>query len=170
MATALQSFRFTAGLSRCVPIAQRYAKKPIGRRRDFSSTALLNDEKSTDAEIEAILSKSDRLRNQWRLINHKFPSEEQFVEEAMADFEENIKTVVARTPKQPAPMKQKMKDTFLNMGEEEPIEEEDDEEDDHDDLTSLAHGELEKHRELRHYARLAAWEMPLLSSKCSLIC
>ncbi|KAF2003675.1 hypothetical protein P154DRAFT_617577 [Amniculicola lignicola CBS 123094] len=31
-----------------------------------------------------------------------------------------------------------------------------------DDLTSLGHGELEQHRELRHYARLAAWELPLL--------
>ncbi|KAF1950911.1 hypothetical protein CC80DRAFT_539280 [Byssothecium circinans] len=32
-----------------------------------------------------------------------------------------------------------------------------------DDLTSLGHGELEKHRELREYARLIAWELPLLS-------
>ena len=34
-----------------------------------------------------------------------------------------------------------------------------------DDISSLAHGDLEQHRELREYARLAAWEMPLLSSK-----
>jgi small subunit ribosomal protein S35 len=32
-----------------------------------------------------------------------------------------------------------------------------------DDLTSLGHGELEKHRELREYARLIAWELPLLN-------
>lgn len=32
-----------------------------------------------------------------------------------------------------------------------------------DDLTSLGHGELEQHRELREYARLIAWELPLLS-------
>ncbi|KAF2203607.1 hypothetical protein GQ43DRAFT_411237 [Delitschia confertaspora ATCC 74209] len=32
-----------------------------------------------------------------------------------------------------------------------------------DDITSLGHGELEQHRELREYARLAAWELPLLS-------
>lgn len=31
-----------------------------------------------------------------------------------------------------------------------------------DDLTSLGHGELEQHRELREYARLIAWELPLL--------
>jgi small subunit ribosomal protein S35 len=33
-----------------------------------------------------------------------------------------------------------------------------------DDITALGHGELEQHRELREYARLAAWELPLLSS------
>ncbi|RMZ73807.1 37S ribosomal Rsm24 [Pyrenophora seminiperda CCB06] len=31
-----------------------------------------------------------------------------------------------------------------------------------DDLTSHGHGELEQHRELREYARLIAWELPLL--------
>lgn len=33
-----------------------------------------------------------------------------------------------------------------------------------DDITPLAHAELDQHREMRQYARLAAWEMPLLSS------
>lgn len=32
-----------------------------------------------------------------------------------------------------------------------------------DDITSLAHGDLEQHRELREYARLIAWELPLLN-------
>ena len=34
-----------------------------------------------------------------------------------------------------------------------------------DDLNELGHEELERHRELRHYARIAVWEMPLLSSR-----
>ncbi|QPH04203.1 hypothetical protein C2857_001025 [Epichloe festucae Fl1] len=34
---------------------------------------------------------------------------------------------------------------------------------DEDDITSMAHGKLEEVREMRHYARLAAWEMPLLA-------
>ena len=38
-----------------------------------------------------------------------------------------------------------------------------------DDLTSLGHSELEKHRELREYARLIAWEMPLLNRMFSQI-
>lgn len=32
-----------------------------------------------------------------------------------------------------------------------------------DDITSHGHGELRKHRDLREYARLIAWELPLLS-------
>lgn len=36
-----------------------------------------------------------------------------------------------------------------------------------DDLTSQGHGELKKHRYLREYARLIAWELPLLSRKSS---
>lgn len=32
-----------------------------------------------------------------------------------------------------------------------------------DDLSSMGHGELEQHREIREYARYAAWELPLLS-------
>ncbi|KAI5292915.1 28S ribosomal protein S35, mitochondrial [Ascosphaera atra] len=39
--------------------------------------------------------------------------------------------------------------------------------DDHfndDDVTSIAHTDLDNHRDIRHYARISAWEMPLLSS------
>lgn len=42
--------------------------------------------------------------------------------------------------------------------------------DDHfndDDITSMAHTDLDQHRDLRHYARVIAWEMPLLSSTSS---
>ena len=43
-----------------------------------------------------------------------------------------------------------------DMGEDEPFL--------NDDLSSIGHGELEQHRELREFARIVAWEMPLLSS------
>lgn len=36
---------------------------------------------------------------------------------------------------------------------------------DEDDITEMAHGKLEEVREMRHYQRLAVWELPLLSSK-----
>lgn len=39
-----------------------------------------------------------------------------------------------------------------------------------DEITSMAHAELELHREIREYARIAAWDMPLLSSTFSQLC
>lgn len=40
-----------------------------------------------------------------------------------------------------------------------------DEEINDDEITSMAHAEMELHREAREYARIAAWDMPMLSSK-----
>jgi small subunit ribosomal protein S35 len=34
-----------------------------------------------------------------------------------------------------------------------------------EDIMGMAHGKLEEHREYREYARIAAWQMPLLSSE-----
>ena len=53
------------------------------------------------------------------------------------------------------------------MGQEDPAVTGEDDEFEGDDVTSLARGDLEQHRELRDYARIAAWDygiMPLLSS------
>jgi small subunit ribosomal protein S35 len=52
---------------------------------------------------------------------------------------------------------------FISYGAR-PEDEFDDPEFEMDDITSTAHGELDQHREFREYARLAAWEMPLLTS------
>ncbi|KAI9681577.1 MAG: 37S ribosomal protein S24, mitochondrial [Trizodia sp. TS-e1964] len=57
----------------------------------------------------------------------------------------------------------KIKQGFINMGETDLEGTGEDDEMDNDDITSIAHGELEQHREMRQYARIAAWEMPLLS-------
>lgn len=59
----------------------------------------------------------------------------------------------------------KIKPGLMAMGEMDEQDVGEDEEFEGDDMTSLAHGELEQHREIREYARIAAWEMPLLSSK-----
>ena len=81
--------------------------------------------------------------------------------------EEGVDLSAPEAPKR----KKKLKQTFLNMGDPEPFEDEDFEfeADTHEELSSLAHGELEHHREMRHYARLAAWEMPLLSSRLEIV-
>ena len=48
--------------------------------------------------------------------------------------------------------------------DEDALVEDEDEEFKNDDITSMAHADLELHREIRAYTRLAAWEMPFLSS------
>lgn len=58
----------------------------------------------------------------------------------------------------------KIKPGLMAMGEVEEQETGEDEEFEGDDMTSLAHGDLEQHREIREYARIATWEMPLLGS------
>ncbi|KAI9788415.1 MAG: 37S ribosomal protein S24, mitochondrial [Peltula sp. TS41687] len=52
---------------------------------------------------------------------------------------------------------------LLNMGEEDPEDTGNDDDFMGDDISSSAHAELDEHREIREYARIAAWEMPLLS-------
>ncbi|KAI5207717.1 hypothetical protein E4T39_01752 [Aureobasidium subglaciale] len=52
---------------------------------------------------------------------------------------------------------------FFQMGEKEDIGPDEDDFQG-DDISSLGHGELEKTREIREYARLAGWEMPLLAN------
>ncbi len=59
---------------------------------------------------------------------------------------------------------EKIKPGLMAMGEVEPQESGEDEEFDGDDISSVAHGQLEQHREMREYARIAAWQLPLLSS------
>lgn len=58
----------------------------------------------------------------------------------------------------------KIKVGLMAMGEKDEQDEGEDEEFQGDDITSHGHGELEQHREMREYARIAAWEMPMLSS------
>ncbi|KAI1778258.1 mitochondrial ribosomal protein [Hypoxylon cercidicola] len=56
--------------------------------------------------------------------------------------------------------------SFWHEEEEDPdliTDERDEDVFDEDDIMSMAHGKLEEFREYREYARIAAWEMPLLS-------
>lgn len=59
---------------------------------------------------------------------------------------------------------------FMTMGEPDYNDTEPEEEFKGDDITSLGHGELEQHREKREYARIAAWDMPMLSSMFANLC
>jgi len=71
--------------------------------------------------------------------------------------------VEEKYPDLPAQREPRNRSGFFNMSEREDLGP--DEEFQDDDITSDAHRELEQHREIREYARLAAWEMPLLAGE-----
>jgi small subunit ribosomal protein S35 len=169
MATALQSFRFTARSCTCRPSAHQHATTSIGRRRPFSATALRCEKQDdTDPALRAALDKAHKGPNSQR---GKFlESEVSSFDKKIQRLDESAKNIFQNRITRPVfhyqRRKEKVPKTFLNEGEDEAIDgfpEYDDEED--DDISTLAHGELEHHREMRHYARLAAWEMPMLASK-----
>jgi small subunit ribosomal protein S35 len=58
----------------------------------------------------------------------------------------------------------KVKAGFMAMGEE-PTDMIEDAEFNEDEMPTMAHSQLQQHREYREYYRVAAWEMPLLTSK-----
>ncbi|TVY34131.1 37S ribosomal protein S24, mitochondrial [Lachnellula subtilissima] len=155
MASALQGFRFTARSCACAPLSRRCAAQSIARRRAFATTTLrLQTQRSPEQK--------DVLKKIEKAVGYNLD------EELAADKKELQNLLDAEIEFGPVgpdlwKRRQKLKETFLNMGDPEPFEDGDFDEDGHDDLPSLAHGELEQHREWRHYARLAAWEMPLLS-------
>ena len=168
MAAALQGFRFAARGCNCRHIAPQHAAKSVGRGREFTTTPRRWNETSVD-EIEERISKAEgtsRAAADYKRLSKQIEtSEKSFKMAIMAEEEELRYKFNARVqPFAEPPRRRRLKQTFMNMGEAEPGEEKGMLDDEHDDITALAHGELEQHREMRHYARLAAWEMPLLSS------
>lgn len=173
MAAALQSFRFAVRSCKCRSIPRRQITRPIGRGREFSTTHLrwkdpvFLDEDDEEGELEE------------RLLNLAFEDGEEAFENAKkslleaqelsedieSDLKETIEEGHIEAWEKREPRNKKLKQTFMNMGEDEPWEEEGMLPDDDDDMTALGHLELEQHREMREYARLAAWDMPLLSRR-----
>jgi hypothetical protein len=81
-------------------------------------------------------------------------SDERYMERQMGFLTQEQTETVRREREDPG---------FFNYGEEgQGVGE--DEEFQGDDLSAAGHAEVEQHRELREYARLAAWELPLLHS------
>lgn len=149
MATALQSLRMTARCCSCRGFVSKSSSQPIARRRLFSTT-------STQYKLDP----------KYKQLDDEAPDADIFNEEVdeMLENAGHKYTTLAPPYGFDEGVKRKLKPTFLNIGDPEPFDEEDREDDD-DDISTLGHMELEQVREQRHYARLAAWEMPMLSSK-----
>lgn len=168
-------------------LAHRYTSQIPSRRKLAVSTGssanrLLTAKSSDDNGpprpfVFDVASLSPEARNHYNYLSPReradYEKASQSLDKLMTspELESKLKGVVGeaihevvtqvRTPKIQPP---RLKPGLFSMGEEDPIVTGEDEEFEGDDITSLAHGDLEQHREMREYARIAAWEMPLLSS------
>ncbi|MCJ1475185.1 37S ribosomal protein S24, mitochondrial [Lambiella insularis] len=111
------------------------------------------------------LSPDDRLRYEQDAIKLDEHMTSPAVEARLnAEVAQEAYDALLRAPRErPDVEDDKFKPGLMSMGEIDEIDSGEDETFEGDDISSLAHGELEQHRELREYARIAAWEMPLLS-------
>lgn len=109
-------------------------------------------------------------REQFDAENHRMV--EEFNDPAkrskiFADLDRAAADIERQTPMRFEDVKRKGGSRFWAEAEDDEfadVEDGDDSPED-DDITSMAHAELEVHREMREYARITAWDMPLLSSK-----
>lgn len=111
------------------------------------------------------LSSADRKRMETvaQSLSEELLSRDSRTSREIQEMVNHIADEVAEEFPDPPQERQPRIDGFFTMGEKN----EDmgpDEEFQEDDISSTAHGELEQHREMREYARLAGWEMPLLAS------
>jgi hypothetical protein len=143
-------------------------------------------------ELDEVLARNENIdfgsldfESAKKLLNLKADSPTNLVEEGsekvteimQSYFGEVMQTPGFRPPELPEDSKFQLprepipQEGFWNHGEEksEMAEIGEDPEFEGDDITSMAHQELDQHREYREYARVAAWEMPLLSSMILLL-
>jgi small subunit ribosomal protein S35 len=172
MATSLQSFRITARKPLCQIAAQAHLARPFGRRRCFKTYSSRRvDDAGKEPSTEALSSNDQDSDDPPRRPQSTRTLEEAFVGilKKYGRIHQNMPEELRNAPpfREMRPLKPKA--GALNMGVDPSEYPEEDPEFEEDDITSLAHGQLEQHREYRHYARLAAWEMPLLTSEASIL-
>lgn len=187
MATAMRSFLITAKRYP-IRIGQIRIARSLGRRRYFNTSSSRHegevdkesgadkqssDISSVDQVAEEIIKEDGDVQQDTsasvllskKELGRAFEEIIQKHGHILQDIPEELMEEFKRAPPFREPISRKAKPGALNMGmtpAENPI---DDPEFEEDDITSMAHGQLEQHREFRHYARLAAWEMPLLTSE-----
>ncbi|KAI0386567.1 mitochondrial ribosomal protein [Hypomontagnella monticulosa] len=172
MASAVQSMRLCVRALRygpaSAPAPRGVAIRTYGARRAFSTTpmrwgpAAKKDEKDeldtkeNDGNIDATdLEDSYRAALGDPDVESSTRSQERILG--------SISSILSNAQRAP---RIKQSKSFWHEDEEDPellTDERDEDEFDEDDIMSMAHGKLEEFREYREYARIAAWEMPLLS-------
>jgi hypothetical protein len=93
-------------------------------------------------------------------------SDPQFIRQLEAEIEKGADAVVKERGPMETEDRGKIPSGLLSLGEDDPWDIGEDDVFQGDDITSHGHMALDVIREQRAYARVAAWEMPLLSSTC----
>jgi hypothetical protein len=140
----------------------------VGSKDELASVrqriAQRSEEEDDEAEEREYAKKLSRIQNLSDLI-----MEQEVAEKKERGPKEPIEQYLGRhmdikNPSGPAEFAPgREKPGFFNYGEVNRDVGED-EEFEGDDLSAAGHAEVDQHRELREYARLAAWELPLLNS------
>ena len=144
---------------------RNFLTTPIRRSssRDFKFD--YNDLEPEDKAEYDSLSPEEKIKYQEEAAAiHTFMSSPQVESELNAEVSQLAYEAAQEIPSQGSEAPSNTKTGFMAMGEEDELGIGEDPEFKGDDISSLAHGELEQHREIREMARIAAWEMPLLSS------
>ncbi|MCJ1415224.1 37S ribosomal protein S24, mitochondrial [Xylographa parallela] len=179
MASAMHTLRLTAQRStyRIAPRSRHCLLQPplafpfstSTRRNASDAPAPYSFRESLDSSSRAFydsLSPEDRIRYEQDAIKLDEYMTSPAVEARLnAEVSDAAYDVFRQTPREKArpDAYERFKPGLMAMGEINERDSGEDEVFDGDDMSSIAHGELEQHRELRAYARIAAWEMPLLS-------
>lgn len=130
-------------------------RKPLSFVDSLDPTARAHYEALSPKEREAFEAQSRQM--------DEYMTSSAVESELSAAVSQAVHEVALESP-QDDTLPEKIRPGFMAMGEEDEQGTGEDDEFEDDDITSLGHGELEQHREMREYARIAAWEMPLLSS------
>ncbi|KAH9900062.1 mitochondrial ribosomal protein [Xylariomycetidae sp. FL2044] len=152
MAFTVPSLRLCLRSFRRSPIPRKAAFQARATTRTITSTSVRRQEE-TDPRLDDDDDEHDFARFQ------EVQTLTRTAQRALTDMNNTIDES-QRLPKMP-----KSRTFWSEEEEEEELITDENDEDmfDEDDIMSIAHGKLEEYREYREYARLAAWEMPLLS-------
>ncbi|KAL2126906.1 hypothetical protein VTI74DRAFT_11640 [Chaetomium olivicolor] len=180
MAPPANLLRLCLRTSRRLPISRAAAaQQPILVRRRFATTqwrAAPEDEANQEPEVEKDFSNPGEALQHMIQDDALSAEERQLARQMLEDWnkvppsmKQKIAELGREISEEAAPLRRQAvakKDTFWNEDESDPdlitdeIGEDDFEE---DDMMAMGHAKLEEHREFREYARIAVWEMPLLS-------
>jgi small subunit ribosomal protein S35 len=140
---------------------------PVQPRRPFSVTPLRFrelDEQDAEEPATSEFDSDEPSDLQTSAFDFKaWDDEELLDEETRREIDADVEKIDTQIPID-FMENTRQKPGFWAEGEEDEMAEVEDEDQKDDAITSMAHTQLEEHRELREYARIVAWDMPSLSS------